>query len=95
MDFVHDQFATGPKLRVLTVVDTVTRFSPAVVPQFSFRAPDVVEVLEQVCGEMDYPAQSALTKAASSSRATWTCGHIPEVSRSISADRANRQTTCS
>ena len=56
MDFVHDQLATGPKLRILTVLDTFSRFSPAIVPRFSFRAPDVVEVLERVCGEEGYPA---------------------------------------
>lgn len=56
MDFVHDQLATGPKLRILTVVDTFSRFSPAVVPRFSFRAPDVVEVLERVCAEVGYSA---------------------------------------
>jgi len=52
MDFVHDQFATGSKLRILTVMDMFSRFSPAVVPRFSFRAPNVVEVLEQVCSEV-------------------------------------------
>jgi hypothetical protein len=26
MDFVHDQLATGRKLRVLTIVDTFSRF---------------------------------------------------------------------
>jgi putative transposase len=56
MDFVHDQLATGPKLRILTVVDTYSRFSPAVVPRFQFRAPDVTEVLERVCAETGYPA---------------------------------------
>ena len=30
MDFVHDQLATGRKIRVLTIVDTFSRFSPAV-----------------------------------------------------------------
>jgi hypothetical protein len=30
MDFVHDQSATGQKIRVLTVVDTFSRFSPAI-----------------------------------------------------------------
>ena len=30
MDFVHDQLATGRKIRVLAIVDTYTRFSPAV-----------------------------------------------------------------
>lgn len=48
MDFVHDQLATGRKLRVLTIVDTVSRFSPALEPRFTFRGADVVEVLERV-----------------------------------------------
>ena len=48
MDIVHDQLATGPKLRILTVVDTFSRFSSAVVPRFWFRGPDVVVVLERV-----------------------------------------------
>jgi putative transposase len=56
MDFVHDQLATGPKLRILTVVDTFSRFSPAVVPRFNFRATDVIDVLERVCREGGYPA---------------------------------------
>jgi len=56
MDFVHDQLATGPKLRVLTVVDTFSRYSPAVVPRFRFRALDVIDVLERVCAEIGYPA---------------------------------------
>ena len=30
MDFVHDQTAMGTKIRILTIVDTFTRFSPAV-----------------------------------------------------------------
>ena len=30
MDFVHDQLATGNKLRVLTVVDTFSRYAPVV-----------------------------------------------------------------
>lgn len=64
MDFVHDQLATGPKLRVLTVVDTFSRCSPAVVSRFRFRAPDVVEVLEQVCGENGYPASFRLDQGS-------------------------------
>lgn len=56
MDFVHGQLATGPKLRILTVVDAYSRFSPAVVPQSRFRAPDVVEVLERVYAQVGYPA---------------------------------------
>jgi putative transposase len=56
MDFVQDQLATGAKLRVLTVVDTFSRFSPAVVPRLTFRGADVVEELERVCRETGFPA---------------------------------------
>jgi putative transposase len=55
MDFVHDQLVTGRKIRVLTIVDTFSRFSPAIVPRFSFRAPDVVEVLERVGRAAGFP----------------------------------------
>jgi transposase InsO family protein len=37
-------------------VNTFSRFSPAVVPRFGFRAPDVIDVLERVCSEVGYPA---------------------------------------
>jgi len=56
MDFVHDQLATGTKLRVLTIVDTFSRFSPALEPRFSFRGADVVEVLERVGRAIGLPA---------------------------------------
>jgi putative transposase len=56
MDFVHDQLATGRKLRVLTIVDTFSRFSPAVEPRFTFHGADVVEVLERVGREVGFPA---------------------------------------
>ncbi len=46
MDFVHDQLATGRKLRILTVVDTFSRYAPAVDPRFSYRGEDVVETLD-------------------------------------------------
>jgi len=51
MDFVHEQLSTGRKLRVLTVVDIFSRFSPALEPRFTFRGTDVVEILERVCNE--------------------------------------------
>ena len=56
MDFVHDQLATGTKLRVLTIVDTFSRFSPAIEPRFNFRGADVVEVLERIGRAMGLPA---------------------------------------
>lgn len=55
MGFVYDQLATGRKIRVLTVVDTFSRFSPVVDPRFSYRAENVVAPLERVCAEMGYP----------------------------------------
>jgi putative transposase len=56
MDFVHDQLATGRKLRVLTVIDIFSRFSPALAPRFTFRGTDVVESLEGVCNAVGFPA---------------------------------------
>jgi putative transposase len=56
MDFVHDQLATGKKMRVLTIVDTFSRFSPALEPRFTFRGTDVVEVLERVGRQVGFPA---------------------------------------
>jgi transposase InsO family protein len=35
MDFVHNQLATGRKLRVLTIVDIFSRFSPSLEPRLS------------------------------------------------------------
>jgi len=55
MDFVHDQLATGRKLRVLTVVDTFSRFSPVVDPRFNYKGEDVVRTLDQACKIFGYP----------------------------------------
>lgn len=55
MDFVHDQLATGKKLRVLTVVDIFSKYSPVFDPRFSYRAEDVVMTLEKVCRKTGYP----------------------------------------
>jgi putative transposase len=51
MDFMHHQLATGTKLRVLTIIDTFSRFSPAIEPRFNFRGADVVEVCWKESGE--------------------------------------------
>ena len=40
---------------MLTVVDTFTRFSPAVDPRFSYRGEDVVLTLERICRSTGYP----------------------------------------
>jgi len=56
MDFVHDQLATGRKLRILTIVDTFSRFSPALEARFTFRGADAEEALEKVGRQMGFPA---------------------------------------
>jgi putative transposase len=56
MDFVHDQLATGRKLRILTIVDTHSRYAPATDPRFTYKGEDVVATLEEVCGKVGYPS---------------------------------------
>jgi putative transposase len=48
--------AAGRKLRMLTIVDTFSRFSPALEVRFNLRGADVVEVLERVRREVGFPA---------------------------------------
>ena len=55
MDFVHDQLATGGKLLILTIVDTFSRFAPAIDARFSYRAEHVVATLQRVCAEIGTP----------------------------------------
>jgi putative transposase len=55
MDFVHDQLATGRKIRVLTAVDTFTRYALVIDPRFSYRAEDVFQTLNAACTRIGYP----------------------------------------
>ncbi len=55
MDFVHDQLATGRKIRMLTIVDTYSRYARVPDPRFSYRGEDVVATLERVCNQIGYP----------------------------------------
>jgi putative transposase len=55
MDFLHDQLATGRKIRVLTVVDTFSRYSPVLHARFSYRGEDVVRTLDEACRVIGYP----------------------------------------
>ena len=91
MDFVHDQLATGRKLRVLTIIDTFSRFSPAIEPRFNFRGPDVVEILEEIGRQVGFP--KAIRVDQGTEFAISTSGPIGAVSRSTSPDRASPLTT--
>lgn len=55
MDFVHDQLFDGRKIRVLAIIDTFTRLSPAIDVRQSFRGSDVVDTLERVIREIGCP----------------------------------------
>ena len=51
----HDQLALGKKLRILTIVDTHSRYCPATDVRFQYRGEDVVQTLERICGKVGYP----------------------------------------
>ncbi len=92
-DFVHDQLATGRKMRVLTIVDTFSRFSPALEPRFSFRGTDVVEVLERVAREVGLPATIRVdqgTEFVSRDLDLWAY-QLRRHARLLEARKANRQ----
>jgi putative transposase len=55
MDCVHDQLATGKKLRVLTVVDTFSRYVPMLDARYSYRREAVVATFDRVCRTAGYP----------------------------------------
>ena len=55
MDFVYDQTYDGGRLRILTVIDTHSRFVPAIDVRRTYKGADVVATLECVCREVGYP----------------------------------------
>jgi len=55
MDFVHDQTYDGSRLRILTVIDTHSRFVPTIDVRRTYKGSDVVATLERVCREVGYP----------------------------------------
>jgi putative transposase len=55
VDFVQDQLAMGRKMRVLTVVDIFSKYTPGVDPRFSYRAENVIKTLDLVCGQVGHP----------------------------------------
>jgi len=55
MDFVHDQLAMGGKIRILTLLDTYSRYAHAIDARAQYRAENVVATLEAVCAKVGYP----------------------------------------
>jgi len=48
MDFLSDQLFDGRKIRVLSIVDSFTRVSPALDVRTSYRGSDIVETLDRI-----------------------------------------------
>lgn len=69
MDFVHDQLATGQKLRVLTIVGTFSRHVPVLDPRRTSSGP-----LSMSVPRLARRRRSASIGGASSSRASATFG---------------------
>ena len=94
MDFVHDQLATGKKIRVLTVIDTFSRYVPVLDPRFSYRAEDVVRALEQVYPKMGYLNTIRVDQGCEFvSRDLDLWAYAKGVALDLSADRESRPTT--
>ena len=60
IDFLRDSLADGRALRVVTVVDNVSRVSPAIVADFSLSGERVVAVLERLKATIGVPRRLAV-----------------------------------
>lgn len=69
-DLVGDRLATIRKIRILTTVDTFSRFSPAGDPRSNYRGEDVVQALERICRKVGYPKSIRGDQVARSSAVT-------------------------
>lgn len=57
MDFMHDVLSDGSKIRLLTIVDTYSRESVALEVDFSFKSPQVVDVLRAAVARRGAPGR--------------------------------------
>lgn len=55
LDFVHDVLASGRRMQALTIVDDMSRESPAIEVDFSLGTERVIRVLEQLRAERGLP----------------------------------------
>ena len=71
MDFMADQLFDGRPFRILTVVDCHTRESLAIVPRVSFRAYQVVEVLDEIAKSRGRRACGSTTSYVGEQQGHW------------------------
>ena len=74
MDFVHDQLFDGRKIRILTVIDTFTRLSPAMKCVSIFVAPMSSQRSNGLAPKSGTRRGSGSTTGRSSSAGSSTCG---------------------
>lgn len=91
MDFVHDQLATCTKIRILTIVDTFSRYLPVLDPRFSYRSEHVVLALEMVCSQIGYPKTIRSTTVPSSCPRISTCRPMPMALHWTSPDQGSQR----
>ncbi len=60
IDFLRDSLADGRPFRVFTIVDNVTKVSPAIVADFSIRGERVVAVLDRLKATVGVPQRLAV-----------------------------------
>lgn len=84
MDFVHDQLATGKKLRILTAADTFSRYVPVLDARFSYRGEDVVATLDRVRRRTGHPKTIRVDQGSEFISQNWISGPISAASRSTS-----------
>lgn len=68
MDFLSDQLFDGTKIRILTIVDTFSKISPAIDVRRRYTGADVVRTLENVTRNYGFPDPSASIRGRNSSR---------------------------
>ncbi len=55
LDFIHDSVGFQKKLKILTVIDPVTNYSPVIHVDFSITGKNVSDILERTCESIGYP----------------------------------------
>lgn len=93
MDFVSDCLHDGRRFRALTIVDNVSRVSPAIEVGSSLTGYRVVEVLEGLAQSQGLPKVTRLTMGLNSPRRLWMSGLIAEKSSFSSVDQESQRTT--
>ena len=74
MDFLHDELFDGRRIRVLTIVDNLTRVSPAIGVQARYQATEVVETLGAAVQEYGMPKRIRVDNGPEFVSRSWTCG---------------------